>query len=107
MEHNILTTNEQVIAIRQLFIPNERHREYWTESERDQLREMFASGIGITEMALTFRRSEMAVVNQLNTLGLFKKCRAPKRTKKECLCPQCSHYGKCTHPCKEVFQNDI
>ena len=105
MEHNISTINEQVIAIRQLVTPNERHREYWSESERDQLREMFANGIGITEMALTFRRSEMAVVNQLNTLGLFKKCRAPKRTKKECLCPQCSHYGECTNACKAVLSD--
>ena len=105
MQHTTLTENEQIIAIRQQLVSNERHRVYWTEYEKQQLREMFASGIGITQMALLLQRSEMAIVNQLNALGLFKKCRAPKKTKKECLCPQCSHYGKCTNSCKDIFQN--
>ena len=105
MENTYSTKNEQIIAIRQQFVSNERHREYWSDYEKNKLKEMFENGIGITEMALELQRSEMAIVNQLNAMGLFKKCRAPKKAKKECLCPQCSHYGECTNPCKAVLSD--
>lgn len=105
MEGNYLIRNEQIIAIRQQLISNERHREYWSDEEKNQLRDMFENGIGITEMALMLQRSEMAIVNQLNALGLFRKCRAPKKVKKECLCSQCSHYGECTNACKAVLSD--
>lgn len=105
MENTVSTKNEQVIAIRQQIVSNERHREYWSDDEKDKLKEMFYAGTGITEMALELHRSEMAIVNQLNALSLFRSCRAPKRQKKECLCPGCSHYAECNNPCKAGFSD--
>ena len=103
MENTYSTKNKQIIAIRQQLASNERHREYWSEDEKNRLLQMFYDGIGITEMALELQRSEMAIVNQINALNLFKRCRAPKRQKKECLCPQCAHYAECTNPCNAVL----
>lgn len=100
MENTYSTKNEQVIAIRQQLASNERHREYWSDDEKSKLIEMFENGTGITEMALELQRSEMAIVNQLNALGLFRKCRAPKQRKQGCLCSECSYYPNC-EKCKQ------
>lgn len=34
MENTYSTKNEQIIAIRQQFVSNERHREFWSDDEK-------------------------------------------------------------------------
>lgn len=45
--------------------------EYWTDEERRQLAANYIGGMGITEMAILFQRSEQAICQQLAVLGLF------------------------------------
>jgi len=95
MNRHLSETNQQIAAMRQNAELNTRHRSYWTEEDKQELKDRFYAGEGISTMALTFQRSELAIINQLNAMNLFQKHRAPKTKKPECLCSQCSLYTHC------------
>lgn len=72
-----------------------RTKDYWTQDEREQLAAMYASGHGITEMALHFDRTELAIVNQLRVMRLFPAVYGHYGKKPKCKCPKCAFYGQC------------
>lgn len=89
---------EQVRKMRDRTEPVDRQQEYWTDDELQRLESMFYEGVGITDMALTLQRSEMAVVNRIT--GYYRRVRAPRQYRAECQCRKCAYYidGKCTCP---------
>lgn len=68
---------------------------YWKEDERKLFIKMYDEGAGITELALKFRRSESAIMNQVDKLGLNPRVRASRKEKLGCLCKECSLYESC------------
>lgn len=56
----------------------------WTEDELNRLSDMFANGVGISEIALTLSRSERAVNTKASRLGLFRRERAPRAQRDGC-----------------------
>ena len=63
--------------------------EYWTEDEIERLREMFDEHFGITEAAVTLKRSETAIYQQMEKQDLFDRKANPKRRKHSERLPQC------------------
>ncbi|MBD5168934.1 MAG: hypothetical protein HDT20_02235 [Oscillibacter sp.] len=94
------TCREQIIALRQGDASADVRKDYWSADDRELLKKMFLDGDGITDMALNFRRSETAIVTQLNTMGMFKRSRASRRKEPDCLCPKCERYPDCAK-CRE------
>lgn len=75
----------------------ERQGEYWSEDEIENLRSMFYNECGITEIALTLRRTEPAIFQQIEKLDLYNRKDHPVRRRKchdsgndKCLCEKCS-----------------
>ena len=72
---------------------------YWSDYDKDELRRMFDTGIGITEIALTLERSEQAVMQMIEKLDLFRRQQHPRRRKKErqcgCICRNCGAPIEC------------
>lgn len=78
--------------MRKLPYAQDRDRDFWTEDERNQLREMFDTGEDLSEIALVLQRTEFAVCQQATSMGL---CVRKRRTKNErsvfkCLCKKCT-----------------
>ena len=95
-------TNEkkaQIHALRQREVYAENHRETWSKEDKAILEKLFKEDVGITEMALYFHRSELAVANQV--AKFYPRVRKPKQGAEGCKCPQCIHYKECTEPCPE------
>ena len=88
MKDNMNSKKEQLIALRQEGSPAQ-HRGYWTDGERQKLQDLFEEGVGISDMALIFHRSEGAIFNQLETMKLFKKARRTREKSIECKCSKC------------------
>ena len=95
--HNSIRT-EQIKAMRERTAPVERSREYWTEEELQELESMFAEGVGMTDMALTLHRSELAIFIRIQ--GLYPKVRSPRQAKDGCFCQRCPGYVAETHECQ-------
>lgn len=72
-----------------------RFREKWPEDERAMLEEMYHDGVGITEMAVHFHRTEIAIFNQLYTMGLFQRVYESRERAEKCKCPKCAYYAQC------------
>lgn len=96
---NINERKEQILALRQRTMLAENHRGAWSKEDKAKLKELFNSAVGITDMALYFQRSELAVANQI--AKLYPKVRRPNQGKEDCKCPQCIHYKNCPGPCPE------
>lgn len=95
---------KEVIALRES-IPL-KQTSYWTEKEKSELESMFYSGIGITEMALHFSRSEHAIINMLDSMKLYVKMTRNRSNggSSKCRCLGCEHFqnSRCilNHPCE-------
>ena len=74
--------------------PN-RHKDYWQESDKELLKEMYLAGYGITELALRFDRSELAIFNQILNMDIIPRSRNIREKKSGCRCPGCPEYGSC------------
>ena len=76
----------------------EREGMYWTEDEKEHLRQFIWDGLDITEIALNLQRTEMAVLQQAQLMGLYGKVRncLPREQKGKCLCERCLRKGVCT-----------
>ncbi|NBI18036.1 hypothetical protein D1841_10560 [Neglecta sp. X4] len=83
----------------------DRNKDYWSKEEREQLADMFKLGDGISEMALHFGRSEMAIFNQLNSMRLFKQGRGHYAKKPKCKCPKCAFFGNCKDSSCEQYDS--
>ena len=79
-------------ALREGTIPSERSREYWTDEEKEELRQYFMDGEGISQIAIALQRSENAIVQQLIALKWFIPTgTAGSRSGRDrkCHCPLC------------------
>lgn len=90
MSENSTDNSTVIMALRNGEIP--LNKGYWTEKEKEELTSMFHRGIGVSEMALYFRRSEEAVANQIRVLGLREQCRTTYKKKHESICPTALFY---------------
>ena len=96
---------DKVLALRES-IP-EKQSSAWTKDEKKQLAEMFYDGVGITEMAIFFERSEPAIINMLDDMKMYvkKQRRRVAGISSACKCPECEYFldGKCSlgHPCEK------
>lgn len=79
MKTNMSNKREQIIDLRKCGLPSNRQRDYWKEEERQMLQDMFYEGEGISDMAITFHRSEVAIINQINSMQLYEKVRNPRQ----------------------------
>lgn len=91
------TLKEKILAIRES-IP-EKQSSAWTKDEKRQLAEMFYDGVGITEMAIFFERSEPAIINMLDDMKMYVKKQRHRvaNTSSACKCPECELFttGRC------------
>ena len=53
--------------------------EYWSNEDKQKLIEYFEDAVGITEMAVIFHRSELAVIQQIEKLDLYERKNFPQR----------------------------
>lgn len=84
-----------VINMRNRTVRLDREGDYWTDSEKEQLVNLFYEGEGITAMALELQRTEPAICQQIEKLDLYGRKEAPIRRKSEpkspvCLCAVCN-----------------
>lgn len=56
---------ESVRSMRNQTLRADRAGDYWTDDEKNRLRILFDSGVGITEIALELGRTEPAVYQQI------------------------------------------
>ena len=105
MYTNIGYNVDTVKQMRNLYVHLDREGDYWTEEERENLIQMYKDAVDITAIALYLRRSERAVVQQLQSMNAFPPTRTRVTKKKDdrcpgidgCLCPTCSLYQKCDY----------
>lgn len=100
---NINEKKAQIHALRQRTMLAENHREIWSKEDKEMLKKLFEEDEDITEMALYFHRSELAVANQI--AKLYPRVRRPKQDLEDCKCPQCIHYRSCLGPCPDQIAN--
>ena len=88
---------DKVLALRES-IP-EKQSSAWTKDEKRQLAEMFYDGVGITEMAIFFERSEPAIINMLDDMKMYVKKQRHRvaSMSSACKCPECELFttGRC------------
>ena len=81
----------ELIALRTGQKLPQRSGEYWDEKELEKLLSFFVEGYGISELAVLFGRTEIAIYQQLGRLGLLApQCRPRSRRTKSVDIPQCS-----------------
>ena len=103
-ETNNRISRERVIALRRGDACAGLRKDYWSDDDREMLKKKFQEGDGITEIALAFKRTETAIVTQLNAMCMFKRSRASRQKEPECLCPKCESYPDCAK-CRERVQS--
>ena len=102
------TQRKRIRSLREGTTRLEHEGDYWTNHEKEDLIRDFNSGVGITEMADKFRRSEPAVMQQIEKLDLYHRKDNPRRRRHgrrgRCLCGTCRLDGascvRCS-ACKE------
>lgn len=86
---------ESVRSMRNQTLRADRAGDYWTDDEKNQLRILFDSGVGITEIALELGRTEPAIMQQIEKLDLFDRKENPRRQRAarqlNCLCGRCGN----------------
>ena len=86
---------DKTIQMRNGEIKMLRDGEYWTESDREILRREYANGTSVNEIAILLQRSEGAIYQQVERLGLCTRnlFSARKRDGQtevlSCLCKNC------------------
>ncbi len=92
---------EMLRAYRNVEMVPARNGEYWRDEERDLLAKRYQEGVGISEIALEFQRSESGIFQQLSYLNIIRTPneRRPYCRKARCLCIKCDLRDDC--PFKE------
>lgn len=80
----------------------DREGDYWTQEEKGRLEQLFADGVGFTEMAILLQRTEPAVYQQIEKQDLYEREEKPVRRRREdkepmCLCRKCPFKDTCPH----------
>lgn len=96
----MINHREALIALRTGQKPAQRSGEYWSKEEFRQIENLYDEGVSISDIALRFDRTEVAVFQQLGKMGLLsRQCRPRIHKKKgeekpeipeECLCLYCT-----------------
>lgn len=93
---------QRVKDMRNRVVTLEREGKYWSDDDIKRLRVMFNGGTGITEIAVRLGRSETAIIQETEKLGLFERKYPPRlctRGKASvpdgCLCEKCPEKGNC------------
>lgn len=88
----------------------DREGEIWRDDEKRQVKIMFESGYGISEIAIAMERTEPAIMQQIEKMDLYQRAQNPKRQRNSvksavCLCNVCSlERGAC--PRCEAYESD-
>ena len=87
---------ESVRSMRNQTLRADRAGDYWTDDEKNRLRILFDSGVGITEIALELGRTEPAVYQQIEKMDLYGRKQKPQRQRNgkkppDCLCGRCGN----------------
>ena len=92
--------NKDLIALRTGQKPAQRSGEYWSKEELQQIENLYEEGVGMSDIALRFDRTEVAVFQQLGKMGLLSRQCRPRAHKKKgevklelpggCHCPHCN-----------------
>ena len=92
MDNNLQQSLRELRSHRKL---PEREGEYWSDEERENLSQKFNEGAGISEIAVALRRSEPAIMQQIEKLDLFDRKENPRRQRAarqlNCLCGRCGN----------------
>ena len=86
-----------------------RDGDYWTEEDREILQREYRSGTGINVIAIMLQRSESAIYQQVERLGLYTRNPFSARKKgiqcgaHQCLCKNCKCDRELCPRCK-VYQ---
>ena len=70
---------ESVRSMRNQTLRADRAGDYWTDDEKNRLKTLFDSGVGITEIALELGRTEPAVYQQIEKMDLYGRKQNPQR----------------------------
>ena len=96
-----------IIGIRQCTTRLAHEGAYWEEDEKEKLKHLFYSGVGISEIAVELQRTEPAVFQQIEKMDLYQRkeypqrqWHAPRHYRHFCrtcrldpeICPGCEHY---------------
>lgn len=68
----------------------------WRPSEINKLARLYAKGVGISELAILLERSEMGIVQKLDTMGYYDAAKIRRRhfkSERVCLCDKCELKG--------------
>ena len=73
----------------------DREGEIWRDDEKRQVKIMFETGYGISEIAIALGRTEPAIMQQIEKMDLYQRAQNPKRQRNSvktpaCLCNTCS-----------------
>lgn len=95
-EYNLTERVERIQAMRQRTGQMNREGTYWTDDDKETLKTLFSQNVGITEIALILQRTEVAVMQQIQSLNLYEKVRRQSaKTQEGCLCKQCTLQSSC------------
>lgn len=95
--------HDELIALRTGQVASEHTGDYWSEAEQDTLCRLFWTGYGISEIAMTLQRNEMAICQQLIRRNMLSQQSKPRNRKEraeyDCYCTRCTtkdcpRYGK-------------
>ena len=88
----------EIIAMRLYGEGLDNDGQYWSEQDKKTLLDRFDEGVGITELAIDFKRSETAIMQMLNKEKRFQfevKSRNRNSCGSQCLCSRCFYYQVC------------
>ena len=91
----VLSDDEILNGYRNGTIIPENNGKIWTDEDRNLLATMFHNKVGISQMALYFKRKELAVMQQLVVMGLLNTPayhRGQKQKDCGCLCSKCLNF---------------
>jgi len=90
----------KVYAMRKRCGENGIRRECWNKEDNEKLREMFDQCFGLTEIAVLLDRTERAVSQQVQALGLYERVYPPRErpVQYKCQCQNCRLSSQCSNP---------
>lgn len=100
-----LEIKEKTIKMRTGELTMLQDKERWSDADREILRREYYLGTPINEIAIMLERSESAIHQQIEQLGLCVRNTAPRRKsivkEPECLCKYCERDRSLCPRCKD------
>ena len=90
-----MVSHEKIRELRNNAAASEHNKAYWSKDNDKKLREMYAEGYGISEMAIEMGRTENSIAKRIKDLKLdAKRYRIKEKRQKvsDCLCSACERY---------------